>query len=130
METTALKPVAAYVSLAGKDPTALYPSVPKTARAGAAALTENVSASRASPERTAPSRSALLTAVQTDGVWVVFASAQMVSLAKTAPKPSASTTAEAAAAVKTETACAMNPGPATTALNSSAPKTATTADAA
>lgn len=130
METTVLEPVAAFVSLAGRDQTALNPSVPITARTGDAALTESVSASRASLEKTAHSMSVLRTAEPTASVWAVVASAQMASSAKTALRPSASTTAKVAAAARTETACAMNPGPASTALNSSAPKTATTVDAA
>lgn len=92
-ETTALRPVAAFVSLAGKDPTVLSPSVPVTARTGAAVWTESVSASKASLERTAPSSSALWTVELMASVWAAFASARMVSSVKTALSPSASTTA-------------------------------------
>lgn len=127
METTVLKPAAVHVNLAGGEWTAPNPTVPVTVRIGAAALTESVSASRATQEKTALLRSALWTAEHTAGVWAVFASAWMVSSVKTALKPSASTTA--AAAVKMESACVMNPGTALTALNLSARKTAPTGDA-
>lgn len=93
METTVLKPAAAYVSLAGRDPTALSLSVPITVKTEAAVLTESVCASRASPEKTAHLKSALWTAELTASVLGVPASAQMVSSVKTALNPSASTTA-------------------------------------
>lgn len=75
METTALKSVAANVSLAGRDPTAASRSVPITAGTGATAWTENVSASRVSREKTARYRLVLWTAECTVSVWVEFASA-------------------------------------------------------
>lgn len=116
-ETTVLKPVAAYVSLAGKVQTALSPSVPVTARTVAAAWTESVSASRASPATTAQLRSALWTAEQMASVWAAFASVQRVTLVKTALRLSASTTAETAATVMMDTVCVMSPGLDWTALN-------------
>ncbi len=129
METTVLRHVAAHVSLAGRGPTALNPSVPITVRTEAVVLTESVSASKASLEKTARLRSALWTAEHGASVWAVFASVRMASLGKTALKPNASTTALAAAGVSRETASVMNPGLALTALKSSALKTATTVDA-
>lgn len=130
MGTTVLKPVAAYVSLAGKVPTALSPSVPVAARTAVAAWRESVSASRASLARTAHLRPALWTVDHAASVWLAPVCVQTATLATTALRPSASTTAGTAAAVMTDTAYATSPGLDLIAQSSSAPKTAMTEGAA
>lgn len=65
METSVLKPVAAYASLAGRDPTALNPSAQRTARTEATVWMESASALKASLEKTAQLRPALWTAACT-----------------------------------------------------------------
>lgn len=84
METTVLKPVAVYVILAGGDPTAQRPSVQRDARTMAAVWTENVNATKASPEKTVPLRPALWIVEPMATVWGVFVPVRMVSLVRTA----------------------------------------------
>lgn len=93
METSALKPVAAYVSLAGRDPTAPNPSAQRTAGTEATVWMESASALKASLEKTAHLRPALWIAACTASAWVAFASVRMVSLAKIVLRASASITA-------------------------------------
>lgn len=89
METTALKLAAVCASQAGGGPTAAKPTVLVIAGVAVTALTESVSASRASKGKTAHLRYVLWTVERRAGASGAFVSAQMASLVKTALKPNA-----------------------------------------